>query len=307
MNWLLKTAAFKVLSGLPMGGQLYRYSQEKITRSLVPTPDRVRGKIHVAFQYWDWLKANGYPGDAVPGTILDFGAGWHPTIPFLFYSLGVERQFLCDLHPSLNRDMVDRTMNTFLSIVKAPQEGYRSRLRRLPEPNHNPELAWTDYLQRMGITYHAPYAGLFQEIAGTVEVVVCTQVLYFISREILADCFRQVFQVMKSGGKFLATVYLNDVNATPQNGLSQYNHLRYSPDIWEKWINSPLMSYNRLKARDYRELLEQAGFHVRHFDVTGPTAGDLEELARIPVHECFKHYTREELGAKNLFFAAEKP
>jgi hypothetical protein len=66
------------------------------------------------------------------------------------------------------------------------------------------------------------------------------------------------------------------------------------------------MSYNRLKARDYRELLEQAGFAIRHFDVTGPTAADLADLSRIPIHECFSYYSREELGAKNLFFVAEK-
>jgi hypothetical protein len=305
MNWLLKVAAFKVLSGVPMGAQLYRFSQEKITHSLTPTQDRVRGKIDIAFQYWDWLKANDYPGAAVPGSILDFGAGWHPTIPFLFYSLGVERQFLCDVQPVLNRDMAGQTMNTFLSVVKDPQQPYRSRLRRLPEPL-SPEVSWTDYLKRMGITYHAPYDTLIGEIAGSVEIVVCTQVLYFINRQILADCFGQLRKVLKKGGIFLATVYLFDVNATAQNGLSQYNHLRYSPEVWESWINSRLMSYNRLKARDYRELLEQAGFTIRHFDVTGPTASDLEDLARVPVHPCFSHYSREELGAKNLFFVAEK-
>ena len=43
-------------------------------------------------------------------------------------------------------------------------------------------------------------------------------------------------------------------------GISKYNNLRYSPWVWENVVNSRLMSFNRLKAPDYRAALEQAGF-----------------------------------------------
>ncbi len=302
MNWLIKIAAFKLLSTLPGGAAVYRYSQERITRSLVPSRARVEQKINVGLQYWDWLTSHHAP----IGSHLDFGAGWHPTIPLLWYCLGVERQFLFDAAPLLNREMVDETVKTFRRIVTDAHWPRRASLHRLPEINTKNEASWTEYLKQMGITYHAPCDVIFQEIAGTVEVITCTQVLYYIGRDGLRHCFRQLHNSLKPGGKFLATIHLNDTHAAPGNGLSQYNHLRYSPAVWEGLINSSLMSNNRLKARDYRELLESAGFGILHFEVAGPTASDLRELEQIPVHSFFNRYSREELGAKHLFFVAEK-
>ncbi|HWF19694.1 MAG TPA: class I SAM-dependent methyltransferase [Verrucomicrobiae bacterium] len=305
MNWLVKAAAFKLLSALPGGPALYRYGQEHLTHSLVPTPERVGQKIDVGLQYWDWLAAH-QPHKKPLGTHLDFGAGWHPTIPLLFYSLGVEQQHLVDVAPLLDRGLIESTVKAFLKIVTEPGWAHRSRLQRLPDSVWDNEMPWTAYLKCLGVTCHAPFTGAEPELVGAIDFATSTQVLYFIPREPLRSCFRQLHRVLKTGGNFLATIHLNDVNATWQKGLSQYNHLQYSPDVWDKWINSQLMSYNRLKAADYRQLLEEAGFQILHFDVTGPTAADLEELSRIPIHNSFSRYSREELGAKHLFFVAQK-
>lgn len=303
MKWLVKIAVFKLLSAVPGGAAVYRYSQKRITRSLIPGRPRVEQKLNVGLQYWEWLAARHYSLD---GPHLDFGAGWHPTIPFLYYCLGMERQYLFDARPLLNRELVDETAKTFRQIVTDPHWSGRACLRQLPEFNFTKEFSWTEYLGKMGITYHAPCENMFHEVAGTIETITCTQVLYYIGRDGLRHCFRQLHDCLKPGGKFLATIHLNDTYAAPGNGLSQYNHLRFSPTVWEKLINSSLMSCNRLKARDYRELLEEAGFKVVHFEVAEPTANDLQEVDQIPIHSSFNHYSREELGAKHLFFVAEK-
>ena len=306
MNWLVKVAAFKLLSAVPGGKALYRFSQERITHSLVPAPARVDQKIQVGLRYWNWLAANSCTEKLIQGVHLDLGAGWHPTIPLLYYCLGVSRQQLFDTSPLLNRELVSETVKTVLQIVTDPRWAHRSLLRRLPEINAMDKISWAEYLRQMGITYHAPYASMYEGMVGTVEAVTCTQVLYYIGRDGLRHCFRQCHQSLKPGGKFLATIHLNDTHAAPGNGLSQYNNLKFSPAVWEGLINSSLMSNNRLKAPDYRELLEEAGFQIVHFEVEGPTASDLRELDQIPVHSFFNRYTREELGAKHLFFVAEK-
>ena len=104
----------------------------------------------------------------------------------------------------------------------------------------------------------------------------------------------------------MATVYLKDLFADKDKGISKYNHLRYSAESWERWVSSPLMAFNRFKARDYRELLEEAQFEIRRFEIEQGTAEDLKELAGIPIDPFFKRYSREELAAKNLFFVAQK-
>jgi hypothetical protein len=119
-------------------------------------------------------------------------------------------------------------------------------------------------------------------------------------------CFEQIHRCLKPGGIFVATVYLKDLFADSDKSISKYNHLRYSAEAWERWVSSPLMSFNRFKARDYRELLEQAGFKIQRFDIEQGNPQDLSEMKEIPIAPCFQRYTREELAAKDLLFVARK-
>ncbi len=275
MNWLVKVAAFKLLSGLPGGAAFYRYSQKKITRSIIPDRARVGQKLEVGLRYWDWLASHRDGADAPPEPHLDFGAGWHPTIPLLYYSLGMDHQCLLDVLPLLDAEMIRRTVAVFREIVTDPAWPHRSRLNRLPEFIPAGEISGPEYLKQMGMTYRAPYQDRLGELAGSAGMATSTQVLYYIDRDVLLDCFRQIHSCLKKGGRFLATVHLWDTHATAENGLSQYNHLKYSPAAWSR-INSPLMSHNRLKAADYRELLETARFKVVHFEVDGADRGRFE-------------------------------
>src|SRR5206468_2228492 len=125
----------------------------------------------------------------------------------------------------------------------------RNALKRLP-----PKLSdrdWLGYLQKLGISYHAPYAEVFPQLAGQLDVVTSTQVLLHIPREPMLWCFEQIHHSLKPGGLFLATVHLRDLFAGAQPGVSKYNQLRYSSETWERWINSRLMSFNRFRASDY--------------------------------------------------------
>jgi hypothetical protein len=304
MHWRAKVAGFKLLSVLPGGSALYRFCQEHLTKSLVPSPERVAQKLAVGLQYFDWLNKHQRQDLLLHGVHLDLGAGWHPTIPFLFYSLGADRQFLFDLVPLLDARLIQRTLETFLRIVREPGWPHRGMLRRLPPPLDNGD--WRHYFQKLGIDYHAPYTSIFSSFAARVDLITCTQVLYYIPRAALPGCIRQVHGSLKPGGVFLATINLRDVFGNSQPGPAKYNHLRYSTEAWERSINSPLMSYNRFKAPDYRELLEEAGFEILHFEVEAGTAEDLKELESIPVAPCFERYSRADLAARHLFFVARK-
>lgn len=304
MNWLVKIAAYKMLSAIPGGARLYRLSQEKITRSLVPSRNRVEQKINVGIQYLDALEKIGAAQRLIGGTHLDFGSGWHPTIPLLYYSLGCKRQFLFDTVPVLDAQMLDATIRTFLEIVNDPSWPHRARIQRLPECKPGRPLA--EHLQAMGMSYVSPYESQFVKMVENIDIVTSTQVLLHIDREPLRHCFAQIQRSLKPGGKFLATVYLTDLYAH-LGGVSQYNHFRYSPWVWKNVMCSSFMSFNRFKARDYRTLLEGTGFRMEHFEIEEPTVADLDELRKISVHPSFARYSPEELGAKHLFFVAARP
>lgn len=301
MKWLFKAAAFKLLSALPGGASLYRLGQERFTKSLVPTRERVDQKMEVGLRYFEWLTEHAKARQLLEGSHLDFGAGWHPSIPLLYYAMGSSKQYLFDLAPVLDEALVRQTADTVLGILSDPKWRGRDKLKRLPP--RLKEGDWRQYLAELGICYHAPYAQVFPKLAGSLDVVTSTQVLYYIPRETMQWCFGEIHRSLKSGGVFLAMVHLRDTFTASQPGLNQ---LRYSRETWERWINSPLMSFNRFRAPDYRELLEEPGFEIVHFEVEGGTPQDFKELKQIPIAECFKKYSREDLAAKHLFFVAQK-
>jgi hypothetical protein len=116
MRWWTKAAAMRILSLVPGGGSVYAWSQQHVTRSLVPNRGRVAHKIGVGLSYADWLEGN-QCADALPaGTHLDLGAGWHPTIPLLFYALGCERQYLLDVKPVLTHQLLSQTVELFCLV-----------------------------------------------------------------------------------------------------------------------------------------------------------------------------------------------
>jgi hypothetical protein len=304
MRGFTKAALFKVLSTLPGGTSLYRHAQEKVTKSLIPTRERVEQKITVGLQYLSDLEARGAGFQLAGGTHLDFGAGWHPTIPLLYYSLGTNRQYLLDIAPILRMHHLTATIEMFRSILDDPAWPHRARIRRLPSlaPNANHDVS--EHLAALGMHYRAPFTGRWNEMREQVDAITCTQVLQHLNKQSLLDLFRTLRETLKPGGRFLATIHMVGHFQKSHTSPNRYHHLQFSPWVWDHVITSSLMYLNRLKGPDYRELLEQAGFRVEHFDVESPTPQDYSEFTQAKIHSCFKHYKPEDLAGRHLYFIA---
>ena len=301
MNWWMKMGAFKALSLTPGGSALYRWFQENLTGSLIPTSERVSQKMEVGLRYYRYLKSFG--GDSLlhRGSHVDIGSGWHPTIPLLFYCLGCNAQVLADVVPVMSSQSASQTAATFGKIALSGRypELQTDRLARLGS------ISWKDWPPReLGWDYRAPYMDWIAGQSSTLDLITSTQALLHVPRDSLSSIFRLLHQSLKPGGFFLSTVHLRDLFADADPGITPYNHLRYSPWIWDRLVCSPLMSYNRLKAPDYRQLLLDAGFVIREFQVD---PGHPELLEKIQIHPNFRSYSKEDLSAYHLFWAAQKP
>jgi hypothetical protein len=306
VRWYLKAAAYHVFSTVPGGRQLYQLSQHHATQTITPTRARVRQKLEVALQYWGWLTDRDQTARMTNGTLMCFGAGWHPSMPLLFYSLGVNSQQLLDVAPLLNADLVMETARLVRETLNDAELPHLDQVVRLPEPPSLQGDQWRPWLRSLGIEYIAPY-NTTPILADSIDVVDCTQVFPYIDRANLVICLRMLYRALKPQGLFFGNVYLRDYYADSDPRITPFNHLKFSPWWWDHVVNSRLMVLNRLKARDYRELLEQAGFVLETFDVAGPTEVELRQLDSVKLHKSFAHYSREELAARNLFFVARKP
>jgi SAM-dependent methyltransferase len=307
MGWRLKSFQFKVFSALPGGTRLYNFAQDNITKSTHASVPRVDQKIQVGLEFWDWLKSQNMSERLVRGRLLDIGSGWHPTIPLLWHSFGNDQQTLVDICPNMNARQVADTIKHFREIVENPNWSHRSAIKRLPEKPADSAIDAASSLKPLGIRYEAPYGDHLQRSPDHFDMVICTQVLQHIPKAVHLQIFKELFHCMKPGGVFHATVHFVGQFRSPHLRAGQYEHLTPSPALWNNWINSSMMGFNRLKGPDYRETLEQSGFRIREFKLTEPTSDDLAELRRTKVHPSFSRYSELELATRGVFFVAEKP
>lgn len=302
MRWILKVAAFKLLGLVPEGNITYRFVQENITRSLRVTEGRVLQKIQVGMEYLDSIEQILEDTDFRQITHVDIGAGWMPTIPLLFYSTGFDHQLLLDIHRNLDARTVSDVVCRFRQLV-SKEKNFKGRCKRLP-PIVEASETLESYLTRIGIRYVAPYGENDLLSDRSFKIITCTQVLLHLSKHQLRSLFQVISSALKSGGLFLAPIHLYDIYSDFDKSLSPYNKWKYSDFVWEKMINSKMMTFNRLTTSEYRQLLEKSGLEIIKYDVAEPTASDLQQFRRIKVHKQFSSVPETELAAKYLFFAA---
>ncbi|MDB4328666.1 class I SAM-dependent methyltransferase [Akkermansiaceae bacterium] len=301
MNWKNKIMVFKILSTIPFGEKIYGFLQRNFTKSIVLTESRLQAKADIATRYWDWLEKNA-SGEYFKSHV-DFGAGWHPTIPLYFHTLGFTEQHLLDIRPFLTKATVEETFRIYNEVIfpGLEEQGFDRK------PVYDSTKGWSENLVKQGIHYQAPYGDeLIEGLEGKIDLVTSTQVLLYISREPMVECFRNIHRMLRPGGLFLAETHLYDLWSDSDPSLSKYNHLQYSKELWESEIDSAMMPFNRFKEPDYLSALEEAGFEIVVSEVEGPTEADLNELRAMKVDPYFSHLSEEVLGGTFQFFVARK-
>jgi hypothetical protein len=303
MRWLLKVGAFKVLGALPGGEAIYHFLQQKVTHSIAVTDERVSQKIQVGMEYLDFVDQVFNVQDFSGITQVDIGAGWMPTIPLLFHSVGFERQLLCDIRRHMRLRVVSDVVCSFRRLASRERK-VAARCRRMP-PLIGPGDTLDVYFKRIGIRYIAPYTinDVLQD--KNPKLITCTQVLMHLNKDHINALLQMIASFLKHGGIFITTIHLYDLWSDFDNSLSHYHKWKYSDFVWEKLINSRMISFNRLTASDYKKLFERNGFEIIEFRIDEPTAADLDELRSIKVHKQFRQVPQMELAARELFMVAK--
>jgi hypothetical protein len=219
------------------------------------------------------------------------------------FALGAKRQYLVDIRRHLQPKAIAETIRQFRTAV-APRMDVK--FPRIPKM-YPDGLTVEAMLEPLGMTYAAPYDELANQIAGTVGYVTATYMLFHFDRSALVSLMRTVHRLLAPGGYFLGLLHLRQLFDGLDSRSSPFFALRYPDWFWEKMINSPMMTYNRLKAPDYRQALEEAGFEVAMMEVEPGGPREFAQLARARIHPQFSRYSQDDLAAKHLFIVGRKP
>jgi SAM-dependent methyltransferase len=297
LKFLAKIAAQHVMSPVFMRPP-YSFVQQHVTRSIIMQPQGVRQKADVGLMYLDRVEAAGLPSLLTAGPILEYGAGAFLSIPLLYARLGAKAQIAVDVTRLAREPNVFEVARETNRIDLDPRPS-----RLLPDPAGG---ALDDYLETLGIRYVAPVGLPLPLASESVATALCTQVFLHPPRESVREIFAEIARVLRPGGVLVASTHLYDTYWSFDRSLSRFNFLRYSKRTWERWFNSALISYNRLRAPDFRDLLKGLPLEPVVWEATPPTEDDLRELRQIEVHPEFAGYDLADLASTELFFVLRK-
>ena len=218
-------------------------------------------------------------------------------IPFMFYTAGCENQFLTDIRKLIQSDQL-KPMIKILTLQNKMPEFTR---RHLPEFNNTSE-----YMGNIGICYSAPCLPPYPLRDQSVSLITSTQVLLYVPLEQIHHIIKEAARLLKQGGIFIATIHLYDQYSISDPHLSKFNFLRYSKKIWDKYFNNSITYYNRLRAIDYQEIIEEYPFEIIYWQTEGGSMEDIKELENFKIHRDFSRYSKEELSKAELTLVIEK-
>jgi hypothetical protein len=264
-SWLLKAGAQGAISLLPGRHRVNRFLQEHVTRSLVLTQAGFESKLAQCRHHLTSFRRT-VGVQRAPSTVLELGTGWYPIVPIGLALAGAERVLTVDVTSLLDRQRVAQVVQRYRAAFEA---GDLQRTLSGLDPERalvlldaaEARIEPRAVLEALGVT---PVVGDARDVilpSRSVELFVSNNTLEHIPPGELAETLAAFRQQAAPGAVMDHFVDLSDHYAHFDRSLSEFNYLRYSSARW-RLANNRLQYQNRLRASDYRALIEGAGFRV---------------------------------------------
>jgi hypothetical protein len=245
-------------------------------------------------------------------TIVEIGTGWRPFVPFVLALGGAKRIVTIDVNPWLSKAYAWETWRSLRDSLpeiaahcRLPENLVQDRYLSVPEEIETLE----ELLAPLGIEYVYPgdarSTGLPE---GSVDVVLSSNVLEHIPREVQADIHRETRRILKPRGIAAHRFNPQDHFATVDPAITNVNFLRYSSARWRWYGGSGLAYHNRLRAPDYRRMFNDAGLNVEICrERIDERSLRVLQAGVLRVHKEFRNYTMEELAVDYMWTVCRKP
>jgi SAM-dependent methyltransferase len=308
MDWRIKGTIQKVLGYVPGGGRIH-YLLQRRGGGLASWQRECDIKVD------DWRLMMGHLRtsnlDLAGATLLEMGSGWYPTFPFCLYLAGASRVITVDLNRYMKDEMTlalaDRLAQHVPLIAK--ESGRREadvEARRLALAFSLRHGEMIGEATHGAIEYRAPADAARTFLpSDSIDVVFSNSVLEHVPAAVIEACFAEAMRILRPGGIIFHSVNCGDHYAYVDRSIHQLHYLRYSDRAWRKW-NNAFLYQNRLRAVDFTEMAQRAGFAIE-IDTSRPHPMRLAQLATIEVDPAFARYSREQLAITSIDFVGRKP
>ncbi|MGN6167663.1 MAG: class I SAM-dependent methyltransferase [Solirubrobacteraceae bacterium] len=296
-SWLLKAGVQGAISLLPGRHRLNALLQQHVTGSLTLTEDVFETKVaHCSHHLARLRDVRGWEGP--PGAVLELGTGWYPIVPIGLALAGADEVTTLDVSPLADADRTRQTLELYAAWLESgrlatalPGIDAARAEKALSAARTASAASAIDLLARVGVRAMVGDARATRLPDGAIELIVSNNTFEHIPAAVLQAIMAELRRVAAPPAVMDHFVDISDHYAHFDRSISEFNYLRYSPRVW-RVFNNRLQFQSRLRAPDYRRLVENAGFTMVAEEAE---RGAPEELAAITLAPHFHHYAREDL------------
>lgn len=291
--WYLKAIPQKILSLLPGGEYLHRWTQRSISRSLDINSFLLEDRLsHVTRHMTAWNKY----GTDRPPVCLEIGTGWFPIVPLGMALCGAKTVFTTDVQTHTN-DQAHRHL--FQAVLECAEEGkLRTYLPDLQESRWElfKELyecgKSTKYIFfELNIQFEKSNKGQLPSTLPPIDLIHSNNTFEHIPLPHLSNLLPAHQEVLQPDGLCSHYIDLTDHYSYFDPSLSPYHFLRFSTSAW-RLIENRFQSQNRLRVNEWRELCKEAGLDILEEDNESGKQGELDQIR---LHQQYASYPEKDL------------
>lgn len=307
MKWICKSAAQQIFSYLPKGSVMNYLCQRHITKSLPINEKVFLSRVKIAADNIErYLKYNSCNILLGKARFYEFGVGWDAIMPLAYYLMGVNFQTLVDIRPLLRGKLVKGILKNF----EMHKKKLGVLLKRDPKETLNLIYDWQDvcFLKKyLGIMYKAPCdprsTGFESE---SFDFISATHTLEHVPARDILLVMKECRRLLKKGGIACFAIDYRDHYSFFDSKISIYNFLKYPSFVWN-FFNSSIFYQNRLRHRDYINIINNSGLQIVEDLPDKPAQDDIKRLKQIHLYKEFRDkYSLDEMMIPMSIIVARK-
>lgn len=266
MRWQVKARVQNMVAALPFASNAVYYAIQRSVGGLRRGLNRPVDRFLPALRAVEWIES---AGQAITGKrFVEVGTGHMVNGPTAFWLLGAGEILTVDLNPYLSgklvaesNEYIRRNEREILSLfgAHAEKDDFRKRFRQLV--SFRGSLA--GLLSMMNVRYFAPGDARALPVSeNSYDFHVSNTVLEHIPPDVLAGILAEANRVLKPEGLLVHRIDPSDHFSHDDDSIAAVNFLRFSDEEWHRLAGNRFMYQNRLRARDYISIFEQAGARI---------------------------------------------
>jgi SAM-dependent methyltransferase len=296
--WWFKCAAQRVLSSVPGG---HHVNSLWSLRARLRTPND--STVQHGLRFVRILRILGF--DFQDRVALELGTGWQPIIPYLFRLAGCRRVILCDTTRHITPALLRATLRHIRSrdtLLAAELQRSVADIHRILPQDHDGTLS--ALLEASGFEYQAPCDAAHTNYPqGSLDLITSHAVLEHVPRESIRDYLLETRRLLRPGGMMVHLIDHRDHWHHFDPGIGPLNFLKFSRRWWGV-LNSPLAFQNRMRSLEYLDMIQTAGFEIRHLARVIDGRG-FSDAHHMKLDRSFQAFSPQELAVTSTFVVAQ--